>query len=132
MAEGIATNLMSSSSGNTFSSMGIQALVGSAADSQAVEVCREIDIDISNHIARQLDIQELLKAEMIFCMDLGHLQFVSAISPLIEEKCVLFMEYPTKKLFRREVWDPYKLPFEKFRKNRDMILKQVKLLVSTL
>lgn len=125
MAEGIAKQLFFENNAITFSSFGVQALVGKSADSHAVAVCKEINVDISNHIARQLNIEELIQAEKIFCMDRGHHQFVSSLSPIIAEKTVLFLDYPTKKLFKKEVWDPYKMSLNKFRANRKLIQKQI-------
>ncbi len=132
MAEGLARQLCDNDSHKTFTSMGVRAMVDSPADSKAIEVCKEIGVDISGHIARQLTIDELMDAEKIFCMDRGHLQFVSSLSPVLEDKCHLLLEYPKKKIFTKEVWDPYKMSLRKFRKNRDLINKQLKLIISSL
>ncbi len=132
MAEGIARTISSDSSRNKFSSMGIHAVVDASADSKATEVCKEIGVDISNHTARQLSIDELMSAEKIFCMDRGHEQFVSSLSPVLADKCHLLLEYPKKRVFKKEVWDPYKMSRGKFRKSRDLIYKQVKLIIASL
>ncbi len=116
----------------SFSSMGTQALVNHGADKNAVSVCSEIGIDISNHRARQLVIKELMSAEKIFCMDRGHMQHVSALSPVIAEKAVLLTDFPKARIFKKDVWDPYGGSESKFRKSRDLIAKELERIIPLL
>lgn len=125
MAEGIARDMCSKSQNAVFSSMGTQALVNSEADPKAVAVCAEIGVDISSHRGKQLDIKALMESEKIFCMDRGHLQYVSSLSPVIAEKTVLLTDFPKKRIFSKDIWDPYKTSIRKFRKSRDMIKKEL-------
>ncbi len=132
LAEGIAKKLVGSGSKITFSSMGIQALVDHNADKKAILVAEEIGVDISNHRARQLNIQELMAAETIFCMDRGHLQFVSALSPVVAEKAVLLTDFPKARLIKKDVVDPFRMSIRKFRKSRDHIEKELKRIIPLL
>ncbi len=86
MAEAMAKHLTCDNVSITFSSMGIQAVIDAHADKKAIEVCSEIGVDVSKHIARELKLSELQDAEKIICMDRGHLEFISSITPLIAEK----------------------------------------------
>lgn len=132
MAEGIARYMCTKSQNVTFSSMGTQALVDSKADENAIAVCAEIGVDISAHKGKQLNIKSLMEAEKIFCMDRGHLQYVSALSPVIADKTVLITDYPTKRIFKKDIWDPYKMSIRKFRKSRDMIQGELKRIIPLL
>jgi protein-tyrosine phosphatase len=132
MAEYIAKSLVVSTDNMTFSSFGIGALVGKGADSTAIDVCSEIGIDLSKHIARSINIKELLEADYIFCMDRGHKEYISALSDIISNKCYLLKDFPKKRLFGSSIWDPYKMSSAKFRKNRDIIKKEVERVVAHL
>lgn len=132
MAEAIANSMVDGNHRITFSSMGTNACVGMGAAKSAVAVCEEIGVDLSRHKARQLDIQELQKAERIFCMDRGHLQYLMSLSPAIAEKSVLLTDYPKARLFKKDIWDPFKMPISKFRKNRDLIKKELERIIPQL
>jgi protein-tyrosine-phosphatase len=89
---------------------------GSAPHSQVVDALRELGIDASGHVPRELD-QELLR-----WADL-------AVSTCSEEVC------PVTPGVRRISWvfdDPKNLPLERVREIRDDIDRHVRDLVSTL
>lgn len=50
------------------SSAGIEGLVGHPADPFAIECMREMGIDISAHVARRLDSEMLIQADLVFAM----------------------------------------------------------------
>ena len=132
MAEGIARKLLGTDSKIQFSSMGTQALVGQNADEKAIAVSEELGVDISLHKARQLNIQELMNAKKVFCMDRGHLEFVSALSPVVAEKTVLLTDFPKSRFIKKDVSDPFRQTIGKFRKSRDLILKELKRVIQLL
>lgn len=132
MAEAIANSMVDGNHRITFTSMGTNACVGMKAAESAISVCEEIGVDLSAHKARQLDIKELQNAERIFCMDRGHLQFVSSLSPSIAEKTTLLTDYPKARLFKKDIWDPFKMSISKFRKNRDLIKKELERIIPQL
>ncbi len=132
LAEVIARDLSGNGSQLTFSSMGTNALVGNKADQKAIDVAAENGVDLSKHIARQLNIQELTNAEHIFCMDRSHLQFVKSLSPMIAEKTTLLTDYPKPRIFKKDVDDPYRKSISKFRKSRDLITKELKKIIPLL
>lgn len=131
MAEVIAKSLVKDDN-ITFSSMGISGLIGYSADKSAIEVCKEINLDLSNHIARELNMKELNNAEKIYCMDRGHLEFISSISQEISDKALLFTDGVKPKIFKRDIKDPYRKSLRVFRKSREIIYSQLELILPTL
>ena len=121
MAEGIAQSLVEEHPDISFSSMGVQALVGHPADPLAVQACGAIDVDISAHRGKQLAVADLLDADHIFCMEKSHLNFILSLSPLLSQHTSLLTEYPVKHLFKKEVKDPYGHPLKAFVKCRTLI-----------
>jgi protein-tyrosine-phosphatase len=103
------------------SSMGVEALVDSPADENAIAVLAEINIDLTPHRARYLALQELSDAELILCMDRYHLSFVKGMFPQLAYKCFLLTDYPKAKWWKRDIADPYRQSRDKFRKSRDII-----------
>jgi protein-tyrosine phosphatase len=63
------------------SSAGIRALVGQAADPNAVALMREQGYDISAHQATQLDIQSIDAADLVLVMERTQLQMVQMTYP---------------------------------------------------
>lgn len=124
MAEGIARHF-NKKKDVTFSSMGVGSRAGMPADPFAISVCQEKGIDISTHLSRELNMQELMKAEKIFCMDRGHLEYLKSLSLQISDKLVLLTDFPNKKMFSQDIPDPYTKSVGVFRKNRDMIIKNL-------
>jgi len=131
MAEGIARQLNNNGK-ISFKSMGTGCRPGMPADPSAVAVCREHGIDISSHIARGLSLPELIHAEKIFCMDRGHLKYISSLSPQISDKTILLTDFPSKRLFQKDIPDPFKKSLSVFRKNFEMIHRNLERIISHL
>ena len=132
MAEGIARVLAKAHEGLIFSSMGIQALEENLADPKAIEVCAEIGVDITSHRARQLVVKELLSAEHIFCMDQVHLEFVQSLAPSMDECSSLLTDFPTPRLFKKEIADPHGYSVRHFRRCRNRLTKEIERILTAL
>jgi len=123
MGEGLLRKALSSnldSQDIAVLSAGLSALVGYPADEQAQRIMNEHGVDISEHRARQLDIDLINWAELILVMER-------------EQKLVLELDYPSSrgKVFRLGKWqgfdvpDPYRQSKEMFELAFDLIEKGV-------
>ncbi len=116
----------------TFSSQGIQALVGKAADKVGSKVSLDsFDVDMAPHKAEQVSIEHLSRADLILCMDKSHKAYLDMQFPSFSDVIHLFAQYPKKSgLFSSsEVADPYKRGEASFEKSYKIITKQLKLLI---
>ncbi|MCK5813689.1 MAG: low molecular weight phosphotyrosine protein phosphatase [Cocleimonas sp.] len=62
----------------TISSAGISALVGYPADPHSVAVMRQKSIDISTHLARQIDDEMVANADLILTMEKRHNKYIQS------------------------------------------------------
>jgi protein-tyrosine phosphatase len=93
----------------TVSSAGIGALVGFPAAEHAVELMGERGIDISDHRARQLDIEIIKSTDLILVMESGHKTAIDSIDPTARGKVYRMCEWNDT-----DVADPYQQPKEAF------------------
>lgn len=96
--------------GKKVSSAGISALVGHSADEQAFEVAREHNIDLTNHIARQVTSKMCRDSDLILVMEKGHIDAITQICPEVRGKTMLFGHW----LKQIEIPDPYRRSNELF------------------
>ncbi len=126
MAEAIARQIITKQGLDVkVSSMGVEGLVDSSADDNAIAALAEIEIDFTAHRARYLVSQELSDAELILCMDRYHLSFIKGMFPQLAYKCFLLTDYPKPKWWKKDITDPYRQGLDKFRKSRDIISANV-------
>lgn len=89
------------------SSMGTHGLDNKPASTSGQEICLENGIDISNHRSRELVASEMEEADLIFCMEKVHREYIRVFFPRFEEKTVLLGAWPDRKENRKaNVADP--------------------------
>ncbi len=89
-------------------SAGMMAFAGLQAAPDAVQACREANIDISTHRSRKLTLDMVNKADFILVMDNSHYRAVLNLSPQAEQKTQLLAGV-------REVADPIGMPLDTYR-----------------
>lgn len=110
LAEGLFKQRLQSRPDITVHSAGVAALVGSYAHPIVVDLAMKAGIDISNHRARQCDIELLRQADLVLVMDQTHLKWLSNAFPQFHGRGFLLGHWDKKK----EVPDPIGLPRESF------------------
>ena len=96
-------------------SAGTAALSGTPASPDAVEVMREMEIDISEHRSRPLTMQLARDADEIFVMSPHHLDAVKEVDWDSAARSVLLSPYGA------EIQDPIGMPKNVYRRVRDEI-----------
>ena len=84
-------------------SAGVGALVGHAADLAAIEIMSKQQIDINNHVAKQIDEQLAKKADLIFTMSDGQTKWIEERWPFCRGKTFKLGHWMDK-----DIADPYK------------------------
>ena len=100
-------------------SFGLAAVPGMSAADNAVEVCREIGVDISGHHTHFIYDFQLDEIEKFYCMSLGHKTILTESVGIPEEKVELL-----------GIVDPYGGSRETYRMCRDVIAGCVEELIS--
>lgn len=92
-------------------SAGIDSPVGRMPNDVIREVCKEHDIDVSQHHSRQLTKTVLERATLVFCLAENHREVIHGAYPEFRSKVVLLKEFgrpqPPKNL---SVDDPIGMP----------------------
>jgi len=91
-------------------SAGIGALVGKSADKTALEVAKEHNVDISEHVAQQLTPELCKEFDLILVMEQGHISAVSNIALEARGKTMLLSQW----LDKQDIPDPYRQSKEAF------------------
>lgn len=91
-------------------SAGIGALVGEAADAQAVALMRERGVDLGSHRARQLDEQLLLSHDLLLVMERAQMHWIEARWPQARGRI-----YRLGHWIDRDIPDPYRRDDRAFR-----------------
>jgi protein-tyrosine phosphatase len=127
MAEGILRSRISvmGLSDIQVSSMGIHGLDGRPASGIARQVCLEKGIDISNHISRQINPDELFKADFIFPMEQVHKEFIKIFFPRVSEKVFLLAAWPGDENRKTNIEDPMGGGQKAFRRTFDKIAAHI-------
>ena len=84
-------------------SAGVAALVGHPADPSALEVMSKQQIDINNHVAKQVDEQLAKKVDLIFTMSDGQTKWIEERWPFCRGKTFKLGHWMDK-----DIADPYK------------------------
>jgi protein-tyrosine phosphatase len=92
-------------------SAGVRALVGQPADPNAQEVAMEHDLDLSTHVARQIDGQIIRQHELILVMEAHQELWIVQQFPQARGRVYLMGHWAAKS----EVPDPYRLTTDAFR-----------------
>lgn len=84
-------------------SAGVGALVGHPADPAALEIMSQQRIDITNHLAKQIDEQLAKKVDLIFTMSDGQTKWIEERWPFCRGKTFKLGHWTDK-----DIADPYK------------------------
>ena len=84
-------------------SAGVGALVGHPADPAALEIMTERQLDITKHIAKQIDEKLAKKADIIFTMSDGQTKWIEERWPFCRGKTFKLGHWMNK-----DIADPYK------------------------
>jgi len=100
------------------SSAGILALDGDIASRNSILVLKNLwDINISDHVARRIDLEELKAAYLILTMTKGHKETILSIYPKYIEKVFTlkeFVEEKTEGICDMDIMDPYGMSLETY------------------
>ena len=112
MAEGIFNSLSQNIKAESF---GVDTITSMPISEKSVEVCKEIDVDISALSSTYISDADIEKYEKFYCMSRSHAE-------------VLAYEYgvPLSKIVILGVFDPYGGSLEIYRQCRDEIYNSVK------
>lgn len=94
-------------------SAGVGALVGNPADANAVVVAREHGLDVSSHVARQIDSKLVQSHELVLVMEQRQLDWIVRQFPQSRGRVFLAGHWSDD----AEVPDPYRMPLEAFRES---------------
>lgn len=84
-------------------SAGVGALVGHGADPAAIKIMEQQNIDITNHVAKQIDENLVLKADLIFTMSDSQNKWIEERWPFCRGKTFKLGHWNDK-----DIADPYK------------------------
>lgn len=87
----------------TIDSAGVGALVGHPADPASLEIMSKQQMDISNHVAKQIDEGLAKKADIIFTMSDGQTKWIEERWPFCRGKTFKLGHWSDK-----DIADPYK------------------------
>jgi ribose 5-phosphate isomerase B len=115
------------------SSAGLYAYPGAPASQEAVEVMRGYGIDLSTHLARELEQEELAAADLILTMTHAQKEQILKTYPALKDRVFVFREY----LRSRgrvdgpdgDLPDPFGQPVEVYRRCAAAIEKDLRALI---
>lgn len=118
MAEGILKHRLSELAREDIlvSSMGTHGMEGNSATELAIDVCRQNNIDISNHKSRHLVAEELADSDLIFVMEPIHKEFLHVFFPQVSQQTFLLGCWPGKECRKGIIKDPVGGKFEIYQK----------------
>ena len=99
-------------------SAGVGALVGHSADPAAIEIMQAQNIDISTHVAKQIDEKLAQKADLIFTMSEGQNKWIEERWPFCRGKTFRLGHWDGK-----DIADPYKHDISAFQTAYEDILR---------
>lgn len=116
MAEGLLKQQAVGHEGVRIHSAGLGALVGSAADPEALTQMAQRGVDIAQHRARQISLEIVRDVDLILVMEKPHLQHLHAQFPVTRGKVHLLGKWN-----EREIPDPYRKSPEFFANTAKLI-----------
>ena len=122
MAEGLMKRMLREGKvqGVEVRSAGTIAGGGSPASEGAIDACREVEVDLSDHCSTHLSPQLVTWADLVLCMENYHAVSVTDLVPGASGKTHLLGEFgpPDRSL---EISDPVGLPISYYRACRDRL-----------
>ena len=101
-------------------SAGLSALVGSPVDPNSQQVMTPYNIDMSNHIAQQIDENLVMKADLIFTMSDGQTKWIEERWPHCRGKTFKIGHWNDK-----DIADPYRHDISLFETARQDIVESL-------
>ncbi|GAD90085.1 low molecular weight protein-tyrosine-phosphatase Wzb [Vibrio halioticoli NBRC 102217] len=102
-------------------SAGLGALVDKPADENSVTVSANNNLDLTNHVARQITTKMIADNDLILVMEKGHIDAITKLAPAARGKTMLYGHWINK-----EIPDPYKQSLEAFEHVYGLIDKSAK------
>lgn len=93
-------------------SAGTWAQFERGAARNSITVAREYELDITDHRAQMIDENLLLEADLILCMETGHVEALKIEFPHFADKVYLLTEMSG---LPYSIYDPYGKPLDDFR-----------------
>lgn len=111
----------------TVSSAGISAMNGYPASAEAVQVMRELGIDISSHRSRTITTSVLEDASVVVAMASNHMEALVNLNPAMVGKMYLLTDFESEAQSGsgKGITDPIGMSVEGYRKVRDEIKELV-------
>jgi protein-tyrosine phosphatase len=106
----------------TVSSAGTWAIVSRRASQFSEELMAEQGLDISDHQARMVDADQLKTADLVLCMEKGHVEALKVEFPQYAHKIYLLSQMAG---YRYSISDPYGGPMSAY---RDMVREVTRLI----
>lgn len=115
-------------------SMGIHAPSGpgNGAARHAVEVCAENGIDISSHLSRQLNFDEMKATDLIFVMEGFQKKVIETFVPQVSDSIFLLGAWPGPEKKNSAIDDPIGGSMKDYRKAFTVIKSHIERILPTL
>ncbi|MBZ4665200.1 low molecular weight protein arginine phosphatase [Mahella sp.] len=111
-------------------SAGVAAMDGQPASANAIEVMREMGMDISRHRSRELNAELVAQADLILTMTLQHKRHVLMMFPESYDKVFTLKEYAD--CGSSDIPDPFGGSLEDYKESADEIRQALSRLVEKL
>ncbi|MGB7568836.1 MAG: hypothetical protein WBM07_13330 [Chitinivibrionales bacterium] len=115
------------------SSMGVHGLDHKPASELAQKVCAENGIDISGHVSRQLDFDEINESKLILTLEMAHKDFMLLFFKHLADRVFSLGCWPGEDSPKGDVRDPmggtikdYRKAFETIARHIDRILPDLR------
>ena len=107
-------------------SAGTLGITGAPAAKEAIEVLREIEIDLTPHSSQGIDLEWLKRMDIVFVMSQEHIEFIEKEYPQEKSKVFRLREYArnasaSDKDADYDIADPVGLSLDVFRATREQI-----------
>ena len=114
------------------SSMGIHGLNNYPATEYAQAVCKKNGFDIASHRARSLEGEELLKSDLVLCMEPAHKKFIRVFFPWHRDKVALLGAWPEKETRKSAIEDPMGGSYKKYQQIFSLITMHIERIIPLL
>lgn len=105
----------------TVTSAGLEGVVGHPADPFAIECMRMLGVDISSHVAQQLNSEMLVHADIVFAMTTQQVKNIEERWPFSKGKVFRLCHWSDK-----NISDPYRKGMPEFILAKDLVQEGVR------
>ena len=140
MAAALLRQLLKEGNGDAsflrISSAGLYASPGAPASPEAVEVLRNYGVDLSVHLARELEREELAAADLILTMTNAQKKQLIKLYPAVKDRVFVLREYVSGRDagdgFEFDLPDPFGQPVEVYRRCAAVLEQDLRKLIELL